>query len=281
VARHGHMSVMALLNVDATLGSGFDLDLPNATSTHIHLHKGACPEWLSSFCSMVLSQALSGLIGIKASIPVVIVAWGSLLSDHFPLQLGEGGEWLGTWWACLIFSVLLILEIVSDFFPVVDTVADTVLIFVKPVIAFLVATAPYYDANWIQHITQLSSAVIGLVMALVKASYSVAVSAGTVGLGTPLRSGAETISVTALTYLIISFVLMSFLVAGLCMALVVFVVIHRCRRSRAEARKENKAYMDALHRAQDSLCCEDQAYGLGSGADDSEDSSSSSSSSSA
>mmetsp|Transcript_102244 Transcript_102244/g.305241 ORF Transcript_102244/g.305241 Transcript_102244/m.305241 type:complete len:266 (-) Transcript_102244:78-875(-) len=232
------------------------VDLPNVTSVDVRLHEGTCPAWMNSLCNMVLSQALSGLTGIKASIPVAIVAWGSLISDDFPLVLGQGGEWLGTWWACLIFTVFVILEVVSDCFPVVDTVVDGVLLFVKPIVAFMVATAPYYDSHWIEHVTQITSAAISLVMALVKAANTVAVTAGTVGVGTPARSAVETVSVTVLTYVTLWFVIMSFFVAAMCITLVFVVVIHRWRRSRSAIRKENEAISDAMHLSHCPAACD-------------------------
>lgn len=208
----------------------------HGTSPDIHLKTGVCPAWGQALCQAALVQALSGLTGIKATIPVAMIAWWSLISDDTcPFALGPGGEWLGTWWACGIFSAAVIVEIVADCVPALDSSLDTVMLFVKPVIAFIIATAPYYDSSWTMYCMQLAGPALGLAMALAKAFYTLVLDAGSCGCCAPIRSIAESMSVFVIAIFVLLSAIISMVVALGCMA--VAICAFRWYRQRQYARE--------------------------------------------
>lgn len=203
----------------------------------MHWRQGACPAWGQALCQVALVQALSGLTGVKASIPVAVVAWWALLDEaSCPLALGPGGEWLATWWACLLFTAALVVEVVADCVPALDSVLDTVMLFVKPVVAFIIATAPYYDSTWALCSMQMAGPALGLAMAVAKALYTVALDAGSCGCCAPLRSAAESMSVVFFVLLVLLSAVVSMLVALACVAVAVYA-LRKYRQRRTGARE--------------------------------------------
>ncbi|MBK7895454.1 MAG: DUF4126 domain-containing protein [Anaerolineaceae bacterium] len=76
---------------------------------------------------------LAGSAGLNAYIPLLLVA----LAARFPLSdpllnLSEPYSVMGSWWAIGIISVLLLIEMLVDKVPAIDTVNDVIQTFVRP-----------------------------------------------------------------------------------------------------------------------------------------------------
>lgn len=82
---------------------------------------------------------LSAAAGLNAYIPFLIVA----LFDRFTdvLQLPPGYEWISSWWAIGIATVLLVSEVILDKIPAVDTINDTVGTVIRPMVGGVIGAA--------------------------------------------------------------------------------------------------------------------------------------------
>jgi len=68
--------------------------------------------------------------GLNAYIPMILIGLASRFLDFF--QLPETWRWLENPWVLIILGVLLVIEIVADKIPVVDTVNDWIQTIVRP-----------------------------------------------------------------------------------------------------------------------------------------------------
>ena len=99
---------------------------------------------------------LAGSAGLNAYIPLLLVA----LTARFPLNdpllnLAEPYNIIGSWWAIGILAVLLVIEMLVDKVPAVDTVNDVIQTFVRPAAGALMA--PYLA--WVAFATALNLAI--------------------------------------------------------------------------------------------------------------------------
>eukprot|EP00913_Durusdinium_trenchii_P018460 g17342.t2 len=69
-------------------------------------------EALCALSNYLITTSLGGLSGIKGTIPILMVAIGSRISDRCPLHLED--TWLESWVSIGMLSALLLLEILAD-----------------------------------------------------------------------------------------------------------------------------------------------------------------------
>lgn len=136
---------------------------------------------------------LSGSAGLNAYIPLLIVALAARFPLNAPLlQLQSPYDMLGSWWAIGILGVLLVIEVVADKIPAVDTINDGIQTFIRPAAGAILFAG---SANVITDIHPVLSLVAGLLVAGgVHATKAVArpiVTATTVGTGNWLVSIIE------------------------------------------------------------------------------------------
>ena len=136
---------------------------------------------------------LAGSAGLNAYIPLLLVA----LAARFPLSdpllnLAEPYSVMGSWWAIGIIGVLLVIEMLVDKVPAIDTVNDAIQTFVRPAAGAVLFAA---NANIVNDIHPVLALGAGLLVAGgVHAAKSVArpvVTATTAGTGNWLVSLAE------------------------------------------------------------------------------------------
>mmetsp|Transcript_61508 Transcript_61508/g.133090 ORF Transcript_61508/g.133090 Transcript_61508/m.133090 type:complete len:276 (+) Transcript_61508:83-910(+) len=152
-----------------------------------------------------LVAALSGLTGIRASIPIFGVALGSKLFENFPLELQEDFGWLREWHTIFGLGLLIVLEVVGDCIPCVDAAMDSVMLFLKPALSVLVSSATKWEEPAHEAIASVTSLAVSIPVATGKMALDGAVIASTAGIGTPLRSCTEDILVVVL--LVLSFMI--------------------------------------------------------------------------
>lgn len=172
-----------------------------------------CGDWSETTCAlanMAIALAFSGLTGIKAFIPIFFVAVGSkFMPEDFPLHL-EDGSWLDSWPAIISLGVLLVVEVVGDCIPGLDEIMDAVMMALKPIMAIIIAVAPFYgtdgssQALLFQGIAVVNAGLLSSIMALIKAVETIATDVGSAGACAPVRSSLETLGTTVLTLLIIT-----------------------------------------------------------------------------
>lgn len=187
--------------------------------------------------------------GLNAYIPLLILGVAGRFVDF--VELPANWAWLENPWVLGILGALLLIEIVADKIPVVDSVNDWIQTIVRPVaggIAFgtgsasgtAVVTDPatfFTSGSWVP-------IAIGVVLALgthaTKMAARPVLNVATAGVGAPVVSTAEDIgsvvlSVLALLLPVLVLVAIVALLAGL------IVAVRRARRRRRE-RVNNPAF---------------------------------------
>ncbi len=150
--------------------------------------------------------------GLNAYIPLLALGLAGRFLDG--VDLPAGWAWLESPWALGILGVLLVIELVADKIPIVDTINDWLQTIVRPTaggIAFAsgsttsttVVTDPaaFFSSN--QWVPMVIGVVLALIVHITKAASRPVINAATVGLATPVVSAVEdagsvTVSVLAL-----------------------------------------------------------------------------------
>lgn len=178
-----------------------------------------------SVAGFLITMALSGLTGVRAFLPIFIVAVLSKLWEDFPLCLSEDGEWLNSWVAIGCIGILMVIELVGDCIPAVDEVMDCIMDVVKPIIAVVLALAPMLGEDFgYQLVAAVPSFFLCLIVALVKQGCTAAVDVASVGTCAPFRSISEDFFVVVATILSLVFMFVAAAVFLLwCLAVAIFV----------------------------------------------------------
>lgn len=136
---------------------------------------------------------LAGSAGLNAYIPLLMVA----LAARFPLadpliKLQAPYDLLSSWWAIGILVVLLVIEVLADKIPAVDSANDAIQTFVRPAAGALLFAG---SANVITDIHPILSLGAGLLVAggvhATKTAARPVVTVTTAGVGNPIVSVVE------------------------------------------------------------------------------------------
>jgi Domain of unknown function (DUF4126) len=189
----------------------------------------------------IMGSSLATAAGLNAWMPLLVLG----LADRFipAVELPSAWAWLSSDAALWIVGALLIVEIVADKIPAVDSVNDVIQTVVRPAaggIAFgagsstetMRVTDPaalFTDSAWIPIV---AGVIIALVVHGVKATLRPAANVATAGVAAPVVSTAEDITSLGLSVLAILLPIVALVVMiGLVIAV---VVLFRRRRGRAE-----------------------------------------------
>lgn len=180
--------------------------------------------------SILTAFGLAGASGLNAYIPLLIVA----VAAHYPLNnpildLAEPYSQLGSWWAIMILSVLLVIELLVDKIPAVDTLNDGIQTFIRPAAGAILFAA---NANMITDLHPAIALGAGLLVAggvhAVKSTARPVVTATTGGTGNWAVSILEDVMAIGLTLLAIFVPVLAFLFIAV-FAFVVYKTIRRIR----------------------------------------------------
>ena len=181
--------------------------------------------------------------GLNAYIPLLVLGLAGRFVDF--VELPAGWAWLENEWVLGILGVLLIVEIVADKIPAVDSVNDVIQTVVRPAaggIAFgtgagtqtAVVTDPasFFTSNaWVP-------VAIGIVLALgthiFKATARPVINTATLGVGAPVASTAEDLGAVLLS--LFAILIPVLVIVGL-IAFVVIVIVVRRRSKRRTAER--------------------------------------------
>lgn len=195
---------------------------------------------------IVAALGLSVSAGLNAYIPLLLVGIMARVTDAVPLP--DGWEWLAEPWVMGLFAVLLVVEVIADKVPTVDSVNDVIQTVVRPTSGGIVVGAAGWggeatvtdpqaflsDGQWVPLVT---GALVALGVHLLKAGARGVANAATAGLAAPVLSTAEDVTAVALT-------LAPILLPVLALVLLVlvgwwFVRVRRRRRALAAAAAQN------------------------------------------
>lgn len=191
----------------------------------------------------LIGSSLAASAGLNAWMPLFLLG----LADRFlpAVSLPSGWSWISSDIALWVLGVLLLLEIVADKIPALDSINDIVQSVLRPASGGIVFGAgassqtvavddpsSFFSENtWVPIVTGI---VIALVVHIVKASARVAANTVTGGLAAPVLSTAEDGASFLLAALaIIVPVLASLLLIVLIVAVVLFFRRRRGRRRSA------------------------------------------------
>ncbi len=197
---------------------------------------------------LLTGTGLAVAAGLNAYIPLLALGLAGRFLDF--VELPAAWAWLENPWVLVILGVLLVIEIVADKIPVVDTVNDWLQTIVRPAaggIAFgtgsatttAVVTDPasFFTSNaWVP-------IVIGILLALVTHATKMAsrptLNAVTVGAAAPVVSTVEDIGSVILSVLALLLpILVIFAIGGI---VVGFVMLFRRAARKRRERRENPA----------------------------------------
>jgi len=155
---------------------------------------------------------LATAAGLNAYIPLLAMGLLGRFTDL--VSLPHGWSWLENGWVIAIVAVLLIVEIVADKIPALDSVNDAVQTFIRPTAGGIVfgsgtaaQTAAVADPGEFARTGQWVPVAIGVVTALVvhltKTAVRPAANVASAGTAAPVLSTLEDIASTALVFIAI------------------------------------------------------------------------------
>jgi Domain of unknown function (DUF4126) len=184
---------------------------------------------------------LATAAGLNAYIPLLALGLLSRFTDL--VSLPHGWAWLENGWVMTIVAALLVIEVVADKIPALDSVNDAIQTFVRPTaggIVFGSGTAaqtsavsdPGAFAQSGQWIPVVIGVVVALLVSLTKSAVRPAANVATAGMAAPVLSTVEDAASVGLVFLAI-LVPVLVLVAVVVLALAVVRILRRRRRQRA------------------------------------------------
>lgn len=188
-----------------------------------------------------VGTGLATAAGLNAWMPLLVLG----LADRFlpAVELPAAWAWLSSDLALWIMGALLVIEIIADKIPAVDSVNDAIQTFVRPAAGGVVfgagtsaqtvdvadPAAFFTDTAWVPI---LIGVVIALAVHGVKAAVRPAANIATGGMAAPVISTVEDVSSFALAVLAIVVPVLAVLLI-LAAAVAVAIVLRRRRRRRA------------------------------------------------
>lgn len=177
---------------------------------------------------ILTGTGLAAAAGLNAYIPLLALGLASRFLDF--VQLPSGWAWLSNEWVLVILGVLLVIEIVADKIPIVDTINDWLQTVVRPAAggivfgggsvsetAFVTNPDEFFSSNqWLPIVVGI---VIALVIHLMKSGFRPIVNTVTAGLAAPAVSAVEdagsvTLSLAALLIPLLVVVVLALVVVG-------------------------------------------------------------------
>ncbi|KWX67814.1 DUF4126 domain-containing protein [Mycobacterium sp. NAZ190054] len=182
---------------------------------------------------------LATAAGLNAYIPLLALGLLGRFTDL--VTLPAGWAWLENGWVMAIVAALLVVEVVADKVPALDTVNDTVQTFVRPTAGGIVfgsgtaaqtaaVTDPGAFAQSGQWIPVAVGVVVALVVSLTKSTVRPAANVATAGVAAPVLSTTEDVVSVGLVFVAI-LVPVLVLVAAAALAWAAVALIRR-RRAR-------------------------------------------------
>lgn len=183
-----------------------------------------------AFLTLATAFGLSTAAGLNAYIPLFLVA---VLSRTTSLvTLNEPYDALSSWWVIGTLGVLLVIEILVDKIPAVDTINDVIQTFIRPAAGAILFAA---STNVIGLHAALA-AICGVIVAggvhAVKTVERPVVTATTAGIGDPVVSTVEdAVSfITSVIAVVAPYLILVLVIVGI--SLLIWWIDRRSRRNR-------------------------------------------------
>lgn len=166
---------------------------------------------------------LATAAGLNAYIPLLTLGLLARFTDL--VTLPAGWAWLENGWVMGIVAVLLVVEVVADKVPALDSVNDVIQTFVRPTAGGIVfgsgtaaqtaaVTDPGAFAQTGQWVPVAIGVVVALVVSLTKSTVRPAANVATAGVAAPVLSTVEDIVSVGLAFIAILLPVLVLVVAG-------------------------------------------------------------------
>ncbi len=145
---------------------------------------------VSVVAQVVMGIGLAASAGLRAFLPLLVVG---IAGRAEVLPLGDSFAWMGSTPALVVFGVAVVTEILADKIPVVDSVLDSVQLFVKPVAGTILV------ASVLTELSPLQATVLGILtggvtagsVQVLKAKTRLLSTFSTAGIANPVLSAGE------------------------------------------------------------------------------------------
>lgn len=151
---------------------------------------------------------LAAPAGVNAYIPLLALAAAQRVGW---VQLREPFDLMGTWWAIMLITVLLIIEIFADKIPAVDHVNDAIQTFVRPAAGGFLALSTAGEGRIEPWVALAAGVLLAGGVHAVKASARPVINAATGGAGAPVASTVEDAGAAGVSALAIAAPLLGFI----------------------------------------------------------------------
>lgn len=186
---------------------------------------------MESLFGVFSAFGLATSAGLNAYIPLLVVALLARFTDLITLK--PPWDILESWWVIGVLTVLLIIEIIADKVPVVDSINDGIQTFIRPVAGAVLFAG---SAGVITDVHPVLALVCGLLISggvhAVKATARPIITGTTGGMLNPVVSTAE--DVLSLVVAVLAVVL-PVLALLLLLLVLIWFIRRRRRKKRAEA----------------------------------------------
>lgn len=185
---------------------------------------------LQAFLNLSAAFGLSASAGLNAYIPLLVIALVDRLTNGV-MDLQGPWVWLSNWWTIGVLTLLLLVEILADKVPVVDSINDVIQTVVRPTAGAILFAATTRAI----HIHPVVAAICGVLVAgtvhAAKATGRPLLSATTGGTANPIVSTVEDVisAVTSVLSVVAPYLVLAFIV--LVISLILWGILRR--RSRA------------------------------------------------
>lgn len=185
---------------------------------------------------------LATAAGLNAYIPLLALGLLSRFTDL--VTLPQGWTWLENGWVMGIVAILLVVEVVADKIPALDSVNDMIQTVVRPTAGGIVfgsgtaaqtpaVTDPGAFAHSGQWIPVAVGVVVALVVSLTKSTVRPAANVATAGMAAPVLSTMEDFASVTLVFLSILLPVLV-LVAAIALTWAAVRLVRRRRRMRTD-----------------------------------------------
>ncbi len=139
---------------------------------------------------------LAACAGLRAFLPLFVVALAGKLEL---VTLSDSFAWLASWPALIVFGAAVVVEVLSDKFPFVDNLLDSVQLFVKPIAGALVAATVVEDwaPLYVTVVAVIGGGSAAGLVHVAKAKVRLVSSTTTAGFGNPVLSVSEDVGALA------------------------------------------------------------------------------------
>ncbi len=181
---------------------------------------------VQAFLSLSTAFGLSASAGLNAYIPLLTIALVDRLTNGL-IDLQGPWAWLSSWWTIGVLVVLLVVEILADKIPAVDSINDVIQTLVRPTAGAILFAASTHTINLHPVVAAICGVIVAGGVHAAKATGRPLLSVTTAGTANPIVSTIEDIisTITSIVALVAPYLVLALIIV--IVSLVVWRVVRR------------------------------------------------------